>query len=151
MTGTKQLLIDIALSSALTLSVLPVIAAGPGISTEVGVGVTAGARGATSSDTAKSTGAELKSEGGVRMENTDMQPMPSTPSASAGSSPEPAPTRPTSADQAKPPIDFSSTDTNKDGKINVGEYLTQGGTRDSFRESDKNGDNKLDSTELMAQ
>ena len=151
MTRTKQLLIDIALSSALTLSVLPVIAAGPALSGEAGVGGTSGVRGASPSDAARSPGAELKSEGGVRMENTDMQTMPSTPSASAGTSGEPNTSGPTLADPAKSPIDFSSIDTNKDGKINVVEYLKQGGTRDSFRESDKNGDNKLDSSELMAQ
>ena len=147
MTRTKQLIIDIALSSALTLSALPVIAAEPAVSPGAGGGSAAGVRSASPSDNAKNAGAEMKNESGVRMENTDMQPMPSTPSASAGSSPD----KPTSADQAKSPIDFNSVDTNKDGKINVGEYLKQGGTRDSFRESDKNGDNKLDSNELMAQ
>lgn len=151
MTRTKQLLIDIALSSALTLTAIPVIAAGPALSAEAGVGGTAGVRGASPSDATKSSGAELKTEGGVRIENTDMQTMPSTPSASAGTSGELNTSVPTPADPAKSPIDFSSIDTNKDGKINVVEYLKQGGTRDSFRQSDKNGDNKLDSSELMAQ
>jgi hypothetical protein len=80
------------------------------------------------------------------MENTDMQTMPSTPSASPGTT-----GGPTLADPAKSPIDFSSIDSNKDGKISVAEYLKQGGTRESFRQSDKNGDNKLDSSELIAQ
>lgn len=151
MTRTKQLFIDIALSGALTLSVLPVIAAESGLPTDGGVAGTTGVRSASPADASQSTEAELKSESGVRMENTDMQPMPSTPSTSAGSSSEPATNGPTSADPAKSPIDFSSIDTNKDGNINVVEYLKQGGTRDSFRESDKNGDNKLDSSELMAQ
>lgn len=150
MTRTKQLLIDIALSSALTFTAIPVIAAGPALSAGAGVGGTAGVRGTPPAD-ARSSGAEVRSEGGVRMENTDMQTMPSTPSASPGTSGGPNTSGPTLADPAKSPIDFSSIDSNKDGKINVVEYLKQGGTRDSFRQSDKNGDNKLDSSELMAQ
>lgn len=48
-------------------------------------------------------------------------------------------------------IDFSALDGNKDGSITMGEYLKYGGTSESFRQSDKNSDNKLDSSELMTQ
>lgn len=48
-------------------------------------------------------------------------------------------------------IDFGAVDSNKDGSITMGEYLKYGGTSESFRQSDKNSDNKLDSSELMTQ
>ena len=48
-------------------------------------------------------------------------------------------------------IDFGALDSNKDGSITMGEYLKYGGTSESFRQSDKNGDNKLDSSEMMTQ
>lgn len=49
------------------------------------------------------------------------------------------------------PIDFGALDSNKDGSVTMGEYLKYGGTSESFRQSDKNSDNKLDSSELMTQ
>lgn len=51
----------------------------------------------------------------------------------------------------KSAIDINVLDTNKDGSITMGEYLKFGGTSESFRQSDKNNDNKLDSSELMTQ
>lgn len=48
-------------------------------------------------------------------------------------------------------IDFGAVDSNKDGSVTMGEYLQYGGTSESFRQSDKNSDNKLDSSELMTQ
>lgn len=48
-------------------------------------------------------------------------------------------------------MDFGVVDGNKDGSISMGEYLKYGGTSESFRQSDKNNDNKLDSSELMTQ
>ena len=48
-------------------------------------------------------------------------------------------------------ISFDAVDGNKDGSITMGEYLKYGGTSESFRQSDKNNDNKLDSSELMTQ
>lgn len=51
----------------------------------------------------------------------------------------------------KSAIDINVLDSNKDGSITMGEYLKFGGTSESFRQSDKNNDNKLDSSELMTQ
>lgn len=51
----------------------------------------------------------------------------------------------------KSAININVLDGNKDGSISMGEYLKFGGTSESFRQSDKNNDNKLDSSELMTQ
>lgn len=48
-------------------------------------------------------------------------------------------------------MDFGALDSDKDGSVTMGEYLKYGGTSESFRQSDKNSDNKLDSGELMTQ
>lgn len=53
--------------------------------------------------------------------------------------------------QGNSAIDFGAVDSDRDGSVTMGEYLKYGGTSESFRQSDKNSDNKLDSSELMTQ
>lgn len=55
------------------------------------------------------------------------------------------------ASEGSSTIDFGVLDNNKDGSVTMEEYLKYGGTSESFRQSDKNSDNKLDSSELMTQ
>lgn len=128
MNRTKQILAGIALTSAMTLAALPVYA-------ESGMSGPSGER---------STPGAVTAPGG--MDNpASMGTQPATP----GTAPDAMGSGMTGT--SKSGVDFGSVDTNKDGNISLGEYLKQGGTRDSFKQSDKNGDNKLESSELLAQ
>ena len=123
----KQLFTGVALASAMTFVALPVSAEGMD-----------GAAGAGGSPAAPDS---VGSPAG--MDHPGSQPTtPGTAPDGMGSD---------MTGTSKSSVDFSSVDSNKDGKISMGEYLKQGGTRDSFQQSDKNADGKLDSSELLAQ
>lgn len=124
----SMLLTNFALASAMSLATLPGFAADAS-TIEKGMGATP--RAGTPSEIPPATG------------NTDG--VPAAPGAvpnAMGASDMPG---------SQSTIDFGALDGNKDGSITMGEYLKYGGTSESFRQSDKNSDNKLDSSELMTQ
>lgn len=125
----STLLTNFALAGAMSLTALPSFAADASTIIDKGMGATP--KVGTPSDIPPAAG------------NTDGVP------AAPGTMPNAMGASDMSGSQST--IDFGALDGNKDGSITMGEYLKYGGTSESFRQSDKNSDNKLDSSELMTQ